>query len=324
MMAHGVVGRKRSFQQAVNTDVEHGRPSSSHEGRPGSDGRTPQHVHPLRGSKRSLVGTAQPAMHRSAGSSTELTALDAEGSLASTASAGAACETASPDAEHDSQVVGQQQESLGDGQDLLGTLPLPLPCGALCQLPCSQQSSATAAPDELKFSGYEGEHRQQQASSWSQCATQASDDLPLNGRGRGGTDAPSDRAGPELREVAAFQHPSAAGGHVGKGRRAHSDIVCDVQFSAGGDLIATAGVGKQVSYTVLCSHRSQVCTNWNWPSELSNDLQTKAHSCEGTVFLTISSLAYSTCLSVSAVSACESRNVVLFWRRFACTGSAMQ
>lgn len=54
-------------------------------------------------------------------------------------------------------------------------------------------------------------------------------------------------AKPLLREVAAFQHPVAEGGsRQSPTRRPHADIVCDVKFSLDGELIATAGVGKQV------------------------------------------------------------------------------
>lgn len=54
-------------------------------------------------------------------------------------------------------------------------------------------------------------------------------------------------AKPSLREVAAFQHPLAEGSRRGSSPcRPHADIVCDVKFSPDGELIATAGVGKQI------------------------------------------------------------------------------
>lgn len=52
---------------------------------------------------------------------------------------------------------------------------------------------------------------------------------------------------PLLREVAVFQHPRAEGCRSRSPPcRPHADIVCDVKFSLDGELIATAGVGKQV------------------------------------------------------------------------------
>ena len=205
-----------------------------------------RHAHSQRCIKRSLAETAESALHRSAGSSTELAALDAEDSPTSTAS-GLAVSLVSAEGGRSSQ-SGKQHGALTDGETPHGTPP----SGPACQLPSSQQSSATAGPDELKAAGCEGEHRLEQASSRSRLAWQASDRVSVSD-GRGDADAPRDGARPALHEVAAFQHPSA-GAPMGRGRRAHSDIVCDVQFSIGGDLIATAGVGKQVSNRLLSLH----------------------------------------------------------------------
>ena len=198
----------------------------------------------LHRSKRGFLDSGDAALHRSAGSSTELAALDSPDAPSSdvasppSVSGKAADNTAA--ARHScGGLVTELQSTACDQHEPIGLSPF-----AMCVLPSSQQSSATAGPDELRAPGPESEPRVQQASSRSRFAAAACS--PPLWDDRGCTAAARGGSAPTLHEVAAYQHPRLPS----RGRRAHADIVCDVQFSAGGDLIATAGVGKQVSLRV--------------------------------------------------------------------------
>ena len=241
-----LTGRKRLITQVTDTGGGDGHASAVLEVTLGCADTVASSSCTLHRSKRGALERSD-SLHRSAGSSTELAALDL-------------IETPTP-----SSVSGKEADSLAAAgpqpaaaqpelQSPVRAQPEPL-CllpSAACVLPSSQQSSATAGPhDDARAAGPETELRAQQASSRSRFSSLASGPAPKGHSGgadaqQGRADVSCCRAGPALQEVAAFQLPRLPGGG---GRRAHADIVCDVQFSVGGDLIATAGVGKQV----LCS-----------------------------------------------------------------------
>ena len=250
---YSIVGRKRLIQDITEPDAGDARASAEltatdcH-----ANDALASNSCTLRRVKRGPLDSGDSALHRSAGSSTELAALD------------------SPDLPSPLSVSGKEAGSLAAARPPAGgasvtevvqattrALHAALGPGA-CVLPSSQQSSATGVPDEPRAVGPASEPRAQQASSRSRFAPNSTDaahsrdDCGGEDGCPGGADDCSGGAAASdsgdrlsLREVAAFQHPSLPGS---RGRRAHADIVCDVQFSPGGDLIATAGVGKQVSF----------------------------------------------------------------------------
>ena len=251
------MGRKRLIQDITEPDAGDARASAETVIGCHADDTLASNSCTLHRIKRGPLESGDSALHRSAGSSTELTALD------------------SPQRSSPPSLRGREPDRLAGAGHPGGALsfaevqPATRDQHALfspgaCVLPSSQQSSATGVPDEVRAAGADTEARAQQASSRSRFAPPATDaahsrddcgdaDPCPDGADAcsGGADACSGDAAPSdsgegftLREVAAFQHPSLPGS---RGRRAHADIVCDVKFSPGGDLIATAGVGKQVS-----------------------------------------------------------------------------
>ena len=281
---YSIVGRKRLIQDITEPDAGDGRASAdftamgSH-----ADDTLASNSCTLHRAKRGPVESEDSALHRSAGSSTELAALD------------------SPESPSPPSVSGKETDSLASarppsgGQSVTELQPPPrdqhaaLSPGA-CVLPSSQQSSATGLPDDARAAGPDTEARAQQASSRSRFAPPAADaahgrddcgdadELPDGADARSGDgDASGGGEGRSLREVAAFQHPSLPGS---RGRRAHADIVCDVQCSPGGDLIATAGVGKQASL----ARKPHTLTSFNVfpPARIVCCLATLPRLCMGT------------------------------------------
>ena len=250
---YSIVGRKRLIEDITEPDAGDGGPSAdftatgSH-----AEDTLASNSCTLHRAKRGHLESGDSALHRSAGSSTELAALDSPQTPSPPSVSGKEADTlASARPPSGGQSVTELQPTARDQHAALSP-------GA-CVLPSSQQSSATGLPDDARAAGPDTEARAQQASSRSRFAPPAADaahgrddcgdadEFPNGADARSGDGDASgggEGEGRSLREVAAFQHPSLPGS---RGRRAHADIVCDVQFRPGGDLIATAGVGKQAS-----------------------------------------------------------------------------
>lgn len=179
-------------------------------------------------------------LHRSAGSSTQLEELGREPADVTAAGAQPSAFSdpalAAASAQNDAAASGRPQFMSDEGEE--GATPLPPhPPACLLQPPESAQSSATWLPALDESPGSEPE-------VWQLRGVAAR--LQLRVRVAAEQRDPA-AAKPSLREVAAFQHPLAEGsGRESSRCRPHADIVCDVKFCPDGELIATAGVGKQV------------------------------------------------------------------------------